>query len=536
MDERSTASSAASVPWLERLGWRLPAAIVGLAALARVVRWLQTAVMMNDGPIFIRLARQIRDGDWNAALRYEFHPLYPIAIALVEPLTGDWERAAVAVSVIAGALSVLALFALLRDTFDRRVAAIGAFLLAVHPIAIEQADVQSDALYLAFFVWSAALLWRALSRDDARAAFAAGVVAGLAYLVRPEGLGAVVVGGILIAWQLARRDLRFPRASRVSVALCLGAALASAPYVAFISSHNGAFTLTGKKSVAGVLGITALHAWITRGTVEYKPEKPVDPLLAERPDLERPARGVRPFRNAPVATGFAKYPAAAKRLLGVSLKAARPEIAVLLVFGLFAARGRPGLRGRTFAIYTGLYAFVLLGLSANSAYVSRRHVLPVATLLFGYAALGVPMLAAAITALPGLRGRLATPAVATGLLVVVGALALGKALGPDRQSSLGERRAAEWIAAHGALAAGEAVASVKQRVAYYADAPHVDLRRAPHAELLLPYLRRERARYVVVDDEERLEFDTLVERERDAVQLRHTETGDGHGAFVYEVR
>jgi hypothetical protein len=524
------------MPWLERLGWRLPAAIVLLAAVARVVRWLQTAVMMNDGPVFIRLARQIRDGDWNAALSYEFHPLYPIAIALVQPLFGDWERAAVAVSVIAGALSVLALYVLLRAAFDRRVAVVGAFLLAVHPIAIEQADVQSDPLYLAFFVWSAALLWRALSRHDARAAFAAGVVAGIAYLVRPEGLGAVIVGAIVLAWQLARRELRFPRAARVAVALCLGAVLAIAPYVAFISAHNGAFTLTGKKSVAGVLGITALHNWFTRGTVEYKPPKPVDPLLAERPDLEPPARGVRPFRNAPVTTGFAKDPAAAKSLLGVSLKAVRPEIAILLAFGLFAARGRPGQRGCFFAVYTGLYAFVLLGLAANSSYVSRRHVLPVATLLFGYAALGVPTLAAAIGAIPGLRGRFATSSVATALLVVVSALALGKALGPDRESSVTERRAAEWIAAHGALAPGEAVASVKQRVAYYADAPHVDLRRAPHTELLLAYLRREHARYVVVDDEERVEFDALVEGERDAVKLRHTEQGDGYGAFVYEVR
>jgi hypothetical protein len=524
------------MPWLERLGWRLPAALVLLAAVARVVRWLQTAVMMNDGPIFIGLARQIHDGDWNAALIYEFHPLYPIAIALIEPLIGDWERAAVTVSVLAGALAVLALFVLLRDAFDRRVAAIGAFLLAVHPIAIEQADVQSEALYLAFFVWSAALLWRALSHQDARAALAAGVVAGLAYLVRPEGLGAVIVGAILIAWQLARRRIPFPRAARVSAALCLGAALATGPYIAFISAHNGAFTLTGKKSVAGVLGITALHAWVTRGTVEYKPEKPLDPLLAERPDLEPPARGVRPFRNAPVTTGFAKYPAAATRLFSASLKAVRPEITVLLVFGLFAARGRPGLRGRYFAVYAGLYAFVLLGLSANSAYVSRRHVLPVATLLFGYAALGVTMLAAALGALPGLRGRLAIPTVATGLLVVVGALGLGKALAPDRASALPERRAAEWIATHGALAPGEAVASVKQRVAYYAGASYVDLRRAPHVELLLPYLRREKARYVVVDEEERIEFETLVVRERDAVQLRHTEPGDGHGAFVYEVR
>lgn len=385
MDERSRANDTAPWAWQERLGWRVPGALALLAVAVRSLRWAQTPVMMNDGPIFLRLAQQIADGDWRAALTYEFHPLYPLAVALARPFTGNWEQAAVSVSILASAVAVLGLFALLRDAFDRNVAAIGALLLALHPIAIEQADVQSDPLYLAILTWSAALLWRALRDRHARTALVAGLVTGLAYLVRPEGLGMLAVGAVVAGGQVARRELRFPAAARFAGALCLGAALTAGPYVAFISAHNGGFTLTGKKSVAGVLGVSALGTWITRGTVEYKRAKPLDPLLAARPDLAPPARGVRPFRNKPVASGFAKYPEAARRLARVSVKSARPEILILLAFGLFAARGRPQLRGRFFLTCTALYGLMLLGLSANSGYVSRRHVLPVATLLFGYA-------------------------------------------------------------------------------------------------------------------------------------------------------
>jgi hypothetical protein len=208
----------------------------------------------------------------------------------------------------------------------------------------------------------------------------------------------------------------------------------------------------------------------------------------------------------------------------------------LIAIGLFAARGRPQLRGRFFLTFTALYGLMLLGLSANSGYVSRRHVLPVATLLFGYAALGVPALGAAIARLPGLRERLAPRTATASVVALISVLALGKSLGPDRASSVAERRAAEWIAAQGALVDGEAVAAVKQRVAYYAGAPFVDLRRTPHTELLLPYLRREHVRYVIVDVDEREELDRLVEHERDAVQLRHEERDARSSAFVYEVR
>lgn len=536
MDEPSRATSEVRRPWHERLGWQVPVALVLLALIVRALRWAWTAVMMNDGPIFIRLARQMADGDWRAALTYEFHPLYPFAVRVAHVLFGDWERAAVAVSALAGAIAVLGLFVLLRDAFDRRVAAIGALLLAVHPVAIEQTDVQSDSLYFAFFVWSAALLWRALSRVNAVAAIGAGLLAGLAYLVRPEGIGVLVAGLALLGFELARRHVRVSAAARVAGGLCLGGALTMSPYVAFLSAENGALTITEKKSVAGVLGISALRAWATSGTVDYKPAKPIDPLLAERPDLTPPPRGSRPFREKPVATGLAKYPEALGRLARVSLKALRPEVALLLVLGLIAARGRPGLRGRFFLAFAGLYLFVLLGLSANSAYVSRRHVFPPAALLLGYAALGVVFAGAGVARLPGLRRRIGAPAAVAVPLVLVVALGLGKALGPDRGNALAERRAAEWVRAQGGLAPDQGVAAVKQRVSYYAGAPFVDLRRAPHPALLLPYLRRERARYVIVDERERAVLDSLVGEERDAVQLRHEELGDGHGAFVYEVR
>lgn len=217
----------------------LPVALVLFAGVVRALRWAQTAVMMNDGPTFLRLSGYAASGDLASLIHHPFHPLYPLAIAAVAPVAGGPERGAVLISIAAGALAVGALYAFLRRAFDPKVAAIGAFLLAVHPTALEMTDVQSDAPYLALFLASAALLWRAYAASSPGLALGAGLVSGFAYLTRPEGLGTLVAGGALAGLAAARRHWRVSEAARFAGALALGGALVMAPYVAALSADAG---------------------------------------------------------------------------------------------------------------------------------------------------------------------------------------------------------------------------------------------------------------------------------------------------------
>ena len=97
-------------------------------------------------------------GDVVGALAHPFHPLYPLAIALLRGVLslpeGDALVAAAGiVSVSSGGVAVGCLWAWLRSAFGREAAAVGALALAVHPGAVGMAaDVQSDGLYLALFV------------------------------------------------------------------------------------------------------------------------------------------------------------------------------------------------------------------------------------------------------------------------------------------------------------------------------------------------------------------------------------------------
>ncbi|MCP3985310.1 MAG: glycosyltransferase family 39 protein, partial [bacterium] len=194
-----------------REGWVI-CGLVALAGAVRIVRWQELAVMFNDGPIFLALAEAIESGLPDQALAHPFHPLYSALVAVAHGPIASWETAAVFVSVLCGSLAVAALYLFVRDLHGRAAAWIAAFLLAVHPGAIEYTgDIQSEGTYFLCFISAAFLLWRGLRLKSPLLGMAGGLVAGLAYLARPEGLGIALVAGALALLEGWRRDAPFRR-------------------------------------------------------------------------------------------------------------------------------------------------------------------------------------------------------------------------------------------------------------------------------------------------------------------------------------
>ena len=485
--------------------WLLLLSLGAFALALRALHWWRTPAMFNDGPLFIELSRSMAAGDWQTAFGYDQHPGYSFLTMLVQSVTGDWVTAAVLVSIVSGVAAVLFLYLLLHDAFDRRVAWIGALLLAAHPYAVSfSADVQSDGLYLSAFVGALALLWRALDRRSSGFAVAAGLAAGGAYLVRPEGAGVVLIGLALVSLELARRRWPFPSAARWVVALGLGAALAMAPYATLLSLTNGTFTFSQKKSIQNLLGLDEIQSWMGLG-VAPAPEPPDPSALSE--------------------------------LAQNALSSGRYEIVFLVLLGLLTLRGRPGLRGRFMLVSLGIYSLILYALIREVGYVSRRHTLPLAVLLLGYAAVGVPvlgcgMLRAGRAVARSQHAIRARAAIVAGLVVVLG-LELGKGLRPHRLNAVAERRAAEWLRERGT--SGAPVAAGKHRVAFYAEAPFVNFPRAPTDSALLPDLRSSDVRYLVLDEGENRVLLASTDDAASVLRLLHRDEAHGHTAFVYEL-
>src|SRR4051812_7154029 len=174
--------------------------IDGGGRLSGPTRWFLERFTWWDSFHFLRIAGRgylsLDRGGGDQA----FFPGYPLAIAAVRPLTGgDAALAGFVVSVVAGTVAAVVLWHLGRlTTGTPRGGWVAVTMLAVAPYGFFLVTVYSEALFLAcaFGAWAAGLT---------RRWWLAGVLAGLASLVRINGLFLAVALGVLYLVQHRRR-------------------------------------------------------------------------------------------------------------------------------------------------------------------------------------------------------------------------------------------------------------------------------------------------------------------------------------------
>jgi hypothetical protein len=242
--------------------------LLGLVLFAAIATrtWLitHTEVMARDGVGLVHYARQLQTEPWREVLRGNAHPpLYPLAILAVSlvlkpfwtaGVTSMMQLSAQLASAISGVLLLVPVYALSRRLFNTRVAFWSTLFVACLPAA---ARIMSDALTEGVFLFFVTLtLWlacRALEERRWLLWLAVGASGGLAYLARPEGVLALIAGGLVMAaWQLWRRDQSWIGLGWQMSGLGAGSVLVMAPYMVVIGG------VTNKAT-----GMDVLHADIS---------------------------------------------------------------------------------------------------------------------------------------------------------------------------------------------------------------------------------------------------------------------------------
>ncbi|MFP6656225.1 MAG: glycosyltransferase family 39 protein [Myxococcota bacterium] len=519
--------------WSE--GWGL-AGVLLVALAIRAFAWTQTAVLFNDGPIFLALAEAIGEGNWAAVLAHPYHSLYPALIALVATFGVELEAAAIAVSIGGGLTAVAALYWFVRDFFGREEAWLAAWILALHPWAVDfSSDVMSDGLYLGVFMVAFACLVRLVDRPTVKRALACGVSCGLAYLARPEGGGLLLVSAGLLALR-GFRDRRSLRALGVPmIALFFAGLIVIGPYVFGVSRVTGEWTVTQKKSISKLLADPSRPEIVLERDRERVRLERVGEVL---PLPESAIRIDGPGAKRPDRSGFGVFDAIL-RVETTALSAFRWELMLLALIGVFAGRSnRNTHRDRAIMLVMACYFGLLVLLVWGEGYVSRRHALPPFLPLIGYSAVGLKVLW-----LMGTERLLGTESAwpfrlresrILGMTVLV-SLVLGwgiRDLRPRRHDRVPVRAAAEWLAVH-RPGAGP-VAAQKLRVAYYAGAKFVPLLAGDDGRLEAQ-LRERGARWVVIDHSKLADHQGLSEGIGDWLRVVQTSAVEGREALVLSI-
>ncbi len=435
----------------------LALALAAVAFALRVFLLRSLPVIDSDGVIYVTLARQFRAT--GSPFDPLFHPLYPLMLALAEPLAGDWELAARLVSALFGALLILPAYALARALLGVEVARLAAALMVVHPGLVRAGTAaMSDAVYAFVLACGILAAWRALAGGPGALLGLAGLVFGLAYLGRPEG-ALYLVGLLVVTGVLAATERRRTRELTVWGGAALVAFLVVAtPYLLYLRKTLGGFTLSGK---------VGHNLALSQG-----PAGAPSPL------------SLRVLENAFL---FQKY----------VLPDLFPGVLVFLVLaGVVARARRPGWLGRDGV----LLAACLPPFGSLVFHVEARFFVPVLPLILPFAAAGALWAAAAVVG-----ERRAGPGALVLTLVVALALlpyALRPVLRPDPGAGL-YRQAARFI--DETEPRDVVLLDRKPFVAFYSGRHAAPLPRVG-PEGLVTAARRAGARVVVLDSRE-LPFD-----------------------------
>jgi len=398
--------------------WHLAGLLAMFLFLTAVREWMlwHSEIIARDGMVYTAMAQQWTSHPMQVIRQYDHHAGYPVAIVGMHRLLAvagladrpdAWDLAGGLVSLAASAAALVGLWWWAVKAYDRRVAIAAVLLAGVgRKWAALGAEVLSDALAIAFQVWSLVLVHSMLQRLSSRRrsavllAAGAGLCGGLGYLVRPESLLIPAVGVVAAAGFQIRRRLRW-RLSLASIA-----------------------------ALAGAAAIVALPYMIAIGGLSKKKD-----LLELIEDVVFSCTQAMPMASVAAASLSDWF---AQKYINQIFEAMHPAVAFVVVAWAVAAvwqriRPTPALEqaklpsstaGWLMVLYAVPMMFILLGLRRAHSYLSHRHVMMTALLLTPLGGQGLFVLAGLVRWLAW-RGRQRVPSLSAVAAVLTAVFAAG---------------------------------------------------------------------------------------------------------------
>jgi 4-amino-4-deoxy-L-arabinose transferase-like glycosyltransferase len=352
--------------------WFLGALVI--AASVRVYLLWQYYCISSDGVVYIRTAQDFYRGRALAALGSVYPPGYPLLIAAVFPFVGHWELAGQLLSAVLGVLLLVPLYWIFSEVFNRRVGLLACFLAGISPfLALYSVHVRSESTYIFFSSLALYLFLTGIERKRKGRFFWGGLIAGYAYLVRPEAIAFLVIIPAIasLRWISWHRN-NLPEFTHALGLLCLGFMVCALPYIVYLSIDTGRFSAISRKA-----GITLRINLQESGMLEAEDNLQGEGLnsFAFTDYILR-----HPFRYSK------KVAADLVPAIGVFFEALHYSYVPFLLLGLFLV-----LRERFWAkpelLLLGFICFYVFGFAL--IYVKRRYSLQAVPISLGLVAIGI---------------------------------------------------------------------------------------------------------------------------------------------------
>jgi len=251
------------------------------ALLVRAVAAWASGVASPQEIRYITIAQGILSGHGFNGIDARFPdliqpPLYPLVLvlALLPGLPALF--AARGVTALIGALLVFPISALTRRIFGRETALRTGWILVFYPLLVAISSISVTEPLFSLLVAVAVLrLFHTFARENERRNVAiAGLLLGLGFLTRPEGVADIVTTSLLLFyWALIRRKRTVRQALTLAVIPALVAFLVVAPYWIWLHGRAGRWLFAPK------IALTEVHQSIMNRGLSEKWKEPYGSTL-----------------------------------------------------------------------------------------------------------------------------------------------------------------------------------------------------------------------------------------------------------------
>jgi 4-amino-4-deoxy-L-arabinose transferase-like glycosyltransferase len=231
--------------------YRIPLILSLTALIVRLFYYFLYAkdeVVGKDASTYIKLARHLAAGDFSAGFNAFWTPFYPLLLAGFGLFSNSLMLPSVIVSIITGTLAVPVVYYLVKQSYSRREAVIAAAIAVFYPhFLISTFGYGTENVYLLLLISALIIGWNGLTKNLTANFFLVGLLLGCAYLTRPEAVGYLLFFAPIIFLKNFKEQGLFSRNSFKSLSvLVLGFALLATPYIIYIRSATGSWSISPK--------------------------------------------------------------------------------------------------------------------------------------------------------------------------------------------------------------------------------------------------------------------------------------------------
>ncbi|MDQ3007185.1 MAG: glycosyltransferase family 39 protein, partial [Chloroflexota bacterium] len=198
------------------------------------------------------------DTGWSIQPNWSFVPT-----AITEMILGENILAVRLTSVIAGTLSVLFVYLLARQLFNRSIALMGAAFLATLPYNVHFSRIGVnnviDGLISSLLFW---LIAKALAKDDVRYYYSAGLLGGFCIYTYAGTRLALIIGVLIFLFVIIRQRGYLASHWNHLFSFFAGLAISAAPQAAFFMRHPHIFM--GRLGQEGIL----FNGWLAQRSIQ----------------------------------------------------------------------------------------------------------------------------------------------------------------------------------------------------------------------------------------------------------------------------